>query len=75
MATSIRVGGTLVLGTVWSLVCGLSSKLNDADHCERGDKWGKKRWISHISVDSDAKFARERYIRVAAMDIMIIEGT
>lgn len=35
---------------------------------------GGKRFESDTSVDSDAKFARERYIRVAAMDIMIIEG-
>jgi hypothetical protein len=38
------------------------------------EKWGEKRRKSDISVDSDAKFARERYIRVAAMVITIIEG-
>jgi hypothetical protein len=35
---------------------------------------GKKRYKSDTSVDSDAKFARERCIRVAAMVIMVIEG-
>ena len=31
--------------------------------------------MSDISVDSEAKSARERYILVAAMDIMVNEGT
>jgi hypothetical protein len=38
------------------------------------EKGGEKRRKSDTSVDSDAKFAREQYIRVAAMDIMVIEG-
>jgi hypothetical protein len=31
--------------------------------------------ISDMSVDSDAKSARERYIRIAAMVIVVNEGT
>jgi len=38
------------------------------------EKGVEKRRESDTSVDSDAKFARERYIRVAAMVIMVIEG-
>jgi hypothetical protein len=37
-------------------------------------KKGGKGRKSDISVDSDAKFARERYTRVEAMVITIIEG-
>lgn len=50
----------------------MSRKLNDNNHCERGKNLGKG--ISDTSVDSDAKSARDRYIRVAAMDIMVIDG-
>jgi hypothetical protein len=43
---------------------------------KHGKKGEEKRQISDMSEDSDAaKSARERYIRVAAMDIMANEGT
>ena len=38
------------------------------------EKGCEKRRKTDTSVDSDAKFARDRCIRVAAMDIMVIEG-
>ena len=38
------------------------------------EKGCEKRRETDTSVDSDAKFARDRCIRVAAMDIMVIEG-
>jgi hypothetical protein len=40
-----------------------------------GKKGGRTGEKSDTSVDSNAKSARERYIRVATMVIMVIEGT
>ena len=36
---------------------------------------GGKRGMSYISVEPDAKSTRERYIRVATIDIIVNEGT
>jgi hypothetical protein len=64
------------LETVWSLVFGLNRcELKNIPTNVSMEKRGEGE-ISDMSENSDpAKSARDRYIRVAAMDIMASEGT